>query len=366
LKGLACAPAHDAHIVKIVYSLNKKGFEADYWMREIANASDEQFTFIPFNHDPYLSTELYLRAQLLDNLYYVQHPGLMKLYEDFEAFIREHGAEAIIVDNCPPYHPEYLRKLPIYKVLRTADGPMTAYDRDFAYVHAYDHILYNSPAYSRDLGMGEKLKYCGARRADFWSHALFDALFDPTQTEESTFARERDIDIIFIGSLFRNKVPLISQVKKAFGRRCHIHGRASWRGNVYFNLKSGVPGWIRPIEFEEYVPLYKRAKIGFNVHNRGDYTVGSYRLFDLAGNGVMQISDGGEHLNAFFKVGEEIIAYKSADDLVDLLRYYLDHDEERQRIAVNGYRRVMKDHRIRQRMQEAGQLIQQSMANGRN
>jgi spore maturation protein CgeB len=107
--------------------------------------------------------------------------------------------------------------------------------------------------------------------------------------------------------------------------------------------------------------LYQRTKIGFNVHNRGKYTVGSYRLFDLPGNGVMQISDGGEYLEAFFRDGEEIVGYKDADDL-DKIRYYLDHDDERQAIALNGYRRVMRDHRFQHRMSEAVALIRRGMA----
>jgi spore maturation protein CgeB len=348
--------------MKIVYSFNKRGYEAEYWQREIATASDEGFEFIPFNHDPYLDPRLYIRAQLLDNLYHEKYPGLMRLYSDFEKVIEEHSADAVIVDNCFPYHPDYLRNLRIYKVLRTSDGPITAYDRDFAYLHAYDHVLYHSPAYNSDMSMTEKLRYCKATNIDFWPTALFKTMFNTTKTEETILVGERDIDIIFIGALHLGKMPLLAEVKRAFGRRCRMHGLSTLKRNIYFNLKYGFPGWIRPIEFEQYVPLYQRSKIGINVHNRGDLSVGSYRLFDLPGNGVMQISDGGEYLNEFFKVGEEIIDYKSTDDLIDKLRYYLEHGEERRRIALNGFRRVIKDHRFRDRMRQAGELIQQGMA----
>lgn len=348
--------------VNIIYSFNKKGYEADYWTREIAGASNDRFTFIPFNHDRYLDSQLYVRAQLLDNLYYAGHPELLEMYADFEAAIRKHQADAVIVDNCFPYHPDYQQKRGIYKVLRTSDGPMSAYDRDFAYLHAYHQVLYHSPAYSADMGMEEKLRYCGATNVDFWPLALFDAMFDASKTEETILSGERDIDIIFIGALQLNKMPLLAKVKKAFGRRCRLHGWSTLKRNVYFNVKWGFPGWVRQVAFDASVPLYQRAKIGFNVHNRGDYTVGSYRLFDLPGNGVMQISDGGDHLSEFFKIGEEIIGYKDADDLIDKLRYYLEHDEERQRIALSSYRRVMNDHRISDRMRRAGELIQQGMA----
>ena len=351
-------------MLTIVYSFNKRGREAEYWSREIASASCDEYRFVPFNHDPYLDPWSYSRAQLLDNLYFSRHPGLDRLYREFEDLARTTRADAVIVDNFPPYHPDYLRRQALYKVLRIADGPMSAYDRDFAYLHAYDHVLYHSPAYSRDMGMAEKLAYCGARRATFWPLALFDAAFDAAKPEDALFTQERDIDVVFVGALYVNKMPLLATVKKAFGRRCVMHGLSSAKKSAYFALRHRVPMWMRPIPFDAYVPLYQRAKIGFNVHNRGDYTVGSYRLFELPGNGVMQLSDGGEYLDAFFRVGDEIVDYRSADELVDRLRHYLAQDDERARIARNGYRRVMADHRIATRLREAARLVREGMRAG--
>jgi spore maturation protein CgeB len=347
--------------VKILYSFNKRGYESQYWKREIAAASTNECKFIPFNHDPYLSPDLYMRAQLLDNLYYYKQPGLMRMYKDLEQVLNDNQVDALVVDTCPPYHPDYLRKIKVYKVLRIADGPISAYDRDFAYLHAYDHVLYHSPAYSPDMGIAEKLSFCGARKFDLWPLALFDQFFDSTKTEETICSNQRDIDIIFVGALFPNKMPLLAAVKKAFGRSFHMHGLAGWKKNLYFNLMHGFPGWVSPIKFEQYVPLYQRAKIGINVHNRGKYTVGSFRLFELPGNGIMQISDGGEYLGEFFKVGEEIESYDTADELVDKVKYYLAHDNARERIARAGYMRVIRDHRFGKRMQEASALIAMGM-----
>jgi spore maturation protein CgeB len=347
--------------MKVIYSFNKKGFEAEYWTREIAAASTPECQFIPFNHDPYLDPILYIRAQLLDNLYYQEHPALARMYADIIHKIQEVGADVLLVDNCPPYHPEFLRKLNIYKVLRIADGPMSAYDRDFAYLHAYDHVLYHSPAYSRDMGMEEKLRYCGARRVDFWPLGSFDVLCDPSKTELDIFAEKRDIDVIFIGALHVNKMPLLAAVKKVLGGRLRLHGLTSLKKNVYFNLKFGFPGWVTPLPFSDYVRLYQRAKIGINVHNRGDHTVGSYRLFDLPANGVMQISDGGRYLEQFFSVGEEVVSYRDTDELIHKLKYYVEHDEERKRIALNGFRRVREDYRIVKLLRKAGYLIREGM-----
>jgi len=126
-------------------------------------------------------------------------------------------------------------------------------------------------------------------------------------------------------------------------------------------VKYGFPGWIRAIGFDEFIPLYHRTKIGINVHNRGDYTVGGYRMFELPANGVMQICDGGEYLGSFFDVGAEVVGYRNADDLIDKIRYYLAHDAEREAIARAGFRRVMRDHRMPLRLRQAAELIERGM-----
>jgi len=344
-------------MIKVLYSFNKKGKEAQYWSREIAAASNSDVQFLPFNHDPYLDVRRYLRAQSLDDLYYERDKDLLRLYSDLESAVQETGAEALVVDNAPPYHPEFLLSLDTYKVLRTTDGPMSAYDRDFAYLHAYDHVLYHSPAYSSDLGMAEKLRYCGARRIDFWPLAVFDQAFDAAKTEAELFAQKRDIDIIFVGAMHLNKMPLIARVKREFKRRCVLHGLSSLKRNIYFNARFGLPGWVTSVPISAYVPLYQRSKIGFNVHNRGDYTVGGYRLFDLPANGVMQISDGGTHLGAFFDVGKEIVGYHDSDDLVTKIDFFLTHPDQRVGIAVEGYRRAVRDHLFPNRMRQLGELI---------
>lgn len=348
--------------MKIIYSYNKTGYEADYWDRELQAASGDEYTVIPFNHGVYLNPRNYLRAQLLDNLYFEKHPQLLRMYRDCEAAIGRHKADVLLVDNCHPYHPEFLWRLQVYKVLRTSDGPLSSYERDFAYAHAYDHILFHSPAYSEDVTMQEKLRRVGARRADFWPLALFDAQHDAKKSVDNILSGERDIDIVFVGSLVPNKMPVLAAVKKAFGRRFKIFGLSGIRKNLYFNVHHHFPSWVRPIAFEDYVSIYQRSKIGINVHNRGKFTVGSYRLFDLPGNGVMQISDGGEYLQKFFEVPSEVESYDSIDELIEKLRYYLQHHEKRNAIAMNGFTRVRRDYGISSSLSWAARLIADARA----
>lgn len=348
--------------MRILYSFNKRGYEADFWTREIAEASTPDVQFIPFNHDRHLDPHLYGRAQLLDNLYFARDSRLLRLYDDFEKEIARSRPGAVIVDNCFPYHPDYLRSITIYKVLRTTDGPVAAYDRDFAYLHAYDHVLYHSPAYSRDLSMEEKLRYCGATSIDWWPLGVFNAAYDAAIDEEELFARHRDLDVVFVGALHLGKMPLLARIKKALGPRIRMYGLTTLKRNLYFNFKYGLPGWIHPLPFAAYVPLYQRAKIGINIHNRGEFTVGNYRMFELPANGVAQLSDGGEYLSHFFEPDREIVGYADADDLLAKIDFYLTNDDERIEVARCGFRRAMRDYKITELLRSAAVLVERGMS----
>jgi hypothetical protein len=342
--------------VKIVYSFNKTGYEAECWQREIAAVSDDRYQFIPFNHGHFLNPNLYLDSVALDRLYQSRHPGLCRMYAALESLVRDNAAEAIIVTNCPPYHPDWLRKLRTYKVLYSADDPGATYMRSIPYLHAYNHVLYVAPAYSADMTLGEKMRYAGVTNADWLPIAVFDFEFDTKIAEDSILAHERDIDIIYVGSFFRQKLDLLAKVKRAFGRRVRMHGFFKAKHNLYFIAKYGYPGWMRPVSFEERVRLYQRAKLGFNLH-WNEYGLGNQRLFHLPANGVMQLCDCPDYLSRVFEVDEEVAGYRSADELIDKLRYYLDRDDERSSIALRAYRRTMAEYRFRTVTRRAGDVI---------
>ena len=346
----------------ILYSHNKVGYERLFWEREIAGASTDEVRFVPFDHGKILSPSHYIQAQRLDTLWFRKDPKLLATYAALEEAIAREKAEALVVDNANPYHPEYLLTVPVHKVLRTSDGPMVAYERDFCYVHAFDQVLYHSCAYSFEMTMPEKLAYVGAKRADFWPLALFDAAWDASRTESEILSHPRDIDILFVGALHVDKMPTLAAVKRHFGSRCRLHGLTNWKKNLYFKVKHRAPGWVSPIAFEDYVGLYKRSKIGFNVHLRGDYTVGSFRIFELPANGVMQISDGGPYLGDFYEVGTEIQGFRGTDQLIGKIDHFLTHDRERRDHIVAAFRRTMRDHRIGHRMHQLDALIRDARA----
>ena len=349
--------------MKIIYSIYKAGEEGKGWEREIKAASNDQYTFIPFNQVGYLDILKYWDSVQLDRLHQTRHPSLMRMYADFEALIRDQGVDAIVIGDGPPFHPDFLRRLPVYKVLYSKDDPLSTYQRNIPYLHAYQHVLYVTPAYTPDMDMAEKMQYCGTVNSDLVPFGTLDFDFDFHQTEESILSHERDIDILFIGAFAWRKLDLLSRVKKAFGRKFRWYGFVRPKHNLYLSAKYRSPFWVRPVSVEQRRLLHQRAKIGINLHTGYDVPcLGNQRLFYLPANGIMQISDGHQHMHHFFEEDKEVICFDNADRLIEKIEYFLQHDDERKEIALNGYRRTVREYQFVQVTRRAGELIEKGMA----
>ena len=348
-------------MMRILYSFNKPGAEGDHLAREIAGASTRDVEFVPFNHQHYLDPGLYSDATRLDALYRAKDARLLAMHRDLQHTVREQRITAMIVANCPPYHPEFLRTLDgVYKALYSADDPGATYLINIPYLHAYDHVFFVAPAYSRELSMREKMQYAGMSNADWLPIAVCDFECDATRPARALSTQKRDIDVIYIGSFWRQKVEALAAVRRALGRRFKVFGLFRARHNLYVNAKYRAGMWVRPVSLAERVALYQRAKIGINIHYN-EYGLGNQRLFHLPANGVMQLCDCAPFLDTVFEPGTEILGYASTDDLIDKLKYYLEHDDERSDIAMRGHERTMRDYRFATVTRRAAELIRAGM-----
>ncbi|HEY6214528.1 MAG TPA: glycosyltransferase [Vicinamibacterales bacterium] len=346
--------------MRILYSFNKKGDEAVGWSREIAAASTPAATFVPFNHSDYIDPQRMTDAVKLDRLHRDRDPGLLRLYRAVEETIHAEAIDVLLVANCPPYHPDFLRTLDVYKVLFSADDPEATYMINIPYLHAYHHVFYVDPAYSADLDMAEKMRYAGMVNADWLPISVFDFECDPDKTEADVCSQPRDIDVVYVGGFWRQKIETLMRVRRALGRRFRLHGYFRLKHNLYLNVAHRYGGWVSPLSLRERVAIYQRSKIGFNIH-WNEFGLGNQRLYHLPANGVMQISDCAPHLGRIFALNREVAGYRGADDLIDKLRYYLEHDDERRSIARAGYRRAMSDYRFAAVSRRAAELIRAGM-----
>lgn len=91
----------------------------------------------------------------------------------------------------------------------------------------------------------------------------------------------------------------------------------------------------------EVLPFLQRAKIGLNIHRDETPNI-EPRLPILMACGLFVLTEK-LHPNPWFEEGVHCVSFESKAELVDKVRYYLTHDEERETIAANGRRWVCEN-----------------------
>lgn len=146
-------------------------------------------------------------------------------------------------------------------------------------------------------------------------------------------------DIVFVGGWTKKRQNIL---KELTGYPIAIYGSKWTRKNIFnyrlLNLIKDDGIWG-----EELVKLYNNARIALNI-SQWDTAVFSglnLRIFDIPACGAFLLTDYSDDIREYFKLGEEIETFSTTDELKDKLTYYLKNGAERERIALNGHRKIL-------------------------
>jgi len=156
-------------------------------------------------------------------------------------------------------------------------------------------------------------------------------------------------DVTFVGGISGYREYLIHQLKKK-GVKVECFGYGWRNGRVTFN---------------ELREIFESSKINLNISNSVNYdmryifsSLRSVKEFlkskkrveqikgrnvDIPASGGFQLTNYVPSLDDYFNIGNEVAVYISIDDLVLQINYYLNNEEERKRIMINGYKRIMNE-----------------------
>ena len=134
--------------------------------------------------------------------------------------------------------------------------------------------------------------------------------------------RERDIPVSFPGKLRDYDID----------RENHVYALED-AGIPVYTRGGGGAGGFNLVSPERYFGILRRSKIVLNFVYPGRYK-GRLHEATLCGALVME-SEYSDHTR-YFTPEKEIVTYHSPADLVDKVRYYLEHDDERTIIADAG------------------------------
>lgn len=86
----------------------------------------------------------------------------------------------------------------------------------------------------------------------------------------------------------------------------------------------------------ETAGIYARSKICLNIDGNARAHFNP-RTYDILATGSFQLMDRHSAFQDTLVEGRDYVAYETIDDLLFKCNYYLAHEEERERIAVQGY-----------------------------
>jgi SAM-dependent methyltransferase len=81
------------------------------------------------------------------------------------------------------------------------------------------------------------------------------------------------------------------------------------------------------------------------------------RLFEATGCGALLITDYKDNLAELFDIGREVVAYRSPEECVELVAYYLQHPEQAATIARAGQARTLRDHSYAANLAETSAIL---------
>ena len=78
-----------------------------------------------------------------------------------------------------------------------------------------------------------------------------------------------------------------------------------------------------------------RSSMTLNHHiDVAEAYAGNLRLFEATGVGTLLVTDWKKNLHEMFEPGKEVVTYRTPEECVELVRYYLDHEDERRAVAA--------------------------------
>jgi len=289
-----------------------------------------------------------MRAEGVDALYRERDRDYMRFVRDFVDAYR--SAHLVIMATYNPVHPEILHKelRSPTKILGFVDDPYSTYVRGIPYLWAFDGAFYISPGYNQNHRFADALRQWGCD-ASRW----FPLVISPCPQFQVTenFFSERDIDAVYIGASYGNKITRLAELKRHFGKRFRVHGRWGFRGHAGWLRglvgKPVYPHRVSPLSDAGRRALYLRAKIGINMHLSNEPSEsGNVRMYEVPAHGAMLLSDKAalDAHELIFTPGIEAVFYDSIADAIAKIEYFAAHPAERIAIARAGFERTRRDY----------------------
>lgn len=116
---------------------------------------------------------------------------------------------------------------------------------------------------------------------------------------------------------------------------------------------------VRPwLDYGTEMPkVFYLSRINLNITSRSIESGIPLRIWDILAVGGFCLTNYQPELEDYFEIGKDLEVYHDLKELEEKIAYYLEHEDERLRIAINGYKKVREGHNLKIRMRKVLDLI---------
>jgi len=156
-----------------------------------------------------------------------------------------------------------------------------------------------------------------------------------------------------LGSVFHRYLLLVnSLIANQIGNQAYYSGLLfdyDYRRNLFARFPHNMN---LPISDEELITLYSRSQVSlgflevYDHHDPSKQIVKHLHLreFEAPMSGALYMTGYSEELAEMYEINKEIVTYRNQYELLDKVKYYLNHLSEAEKIRVAGHNRAVRSH----------------------
>jgi spore maturation protein CgeB len=326
------------------------------WIDEYGGSKNENLLF---EQVKYYSPDIVL----VEDLRFVDEIFLSQLKQKFP-FVK-----LLIANHCAPVMPGSFCKFSYFDfILTCTPGLKQQFEsegmRSYLVYHGFDADL-NAGIYLNEYKKTDVL-FTGTLKQGKGYHLERIKLLD--------YLLNRGIKISLFINLEKRSVLRIKKILRIFYRSIKAFG-FSKPEKISYMLSYGAEPLIsypasilkearKPVYGKEMLNVLANSKIVLNNHGEiaGKFA-GNMRLFEATGAGACLLTDNKCNLHKLFKPGIEIVTYDNNEDCLNKIKWLLENENERRKIAEAGQKRTLKDHTVSSRCSQILEIMKKELNN---
>lgn len=142
------------------------------------------------------------------------------------------------------------------------------------------------------------------------------------------------------------KIPIIKKYDVCFVGHLNSRNRIDFLDRMFREFPNF---WFGQRLFEDAAKIFCQSKIVLNPPIKDDLP--NMRVFEALGTGSFLLTLDTGNIRDLFEDGKHLVLYKTVEEAIEKAKYYIEHDEERERIAAEGMKEVHAKHTYRHRVE---------------